>query len=204
MLTTDNPHDADALADGGRANILHNYAKGREMALAGGYDAVLIVESDVVPPPDALDRLAALLAPEKEGGRGADVAYGLYVFRPKGAHGGRSVNVFARLHPRPGGCRNIGSPLTAHPGRYEAALREGVVPCSGGGLGIVLAKRAVFEAVPFRSEGPTGNHSDAYWNADVWRAGFEQWADLAVVCGHKTPEGDVLWPPLTQPRTRPF
>lgn len=206
LLTTDNPHPALPVqegGDGGRANILHNYQKGRAVALAGGYDAVLVVESDIIPPPDALDKLAALLRDR------ADVAYGLYLFRP---HDERrmedkryvwTVNVYERPKGgtktmKPGSCLNTGSSVSLK-GRYSQALRDRIVPCSGGGLGIVLARREVFERVEFRTKGRDGAHCDTYWNTDVWRAGFEQWADMSVVCAHVTPSGKTLWPPETTP-----
>jgi hypothetical protein len=196
LLTTDNPHPD---TDGGRENILHNYRKGRAVALAGGYDAVLVVESDIVPPPDALPKLVRLLDR-------ADLAYGLYAFRPRDEstidRHGLQVNVFTRpkggkVTMKPGECQNTGSPLTAK-GVLGEALQKGIIPCSGGGLGLVLIRRKVLEAIDFRLQ-PNGAHCDTYFTLDAWRAGFEQWADLSVVCAHKTPTGRILWPPLCKP-----
>src|SRR5690349_15787457 len=53
-------------------NIVYNYRKIQAAFLAGGYDALWIVEDDLVVPPDALEKLLAVEA---------DVVYGVYTFR---------------------------------------------------------------------------------------------------------------------------
>ncbi len=68
----DNPaQTGDERADGW-ANHLHQYQRGYETFMAGRFDAMLVIESDIIPPEDTLERLAALPC---------DVAYGAYVFR---------------------------------------------------------------------------------------------------------------------------
>lgn len=164
--------------DDGRRNILHQYQIGRERFLAGDGEALLIVESDIIPPPESLERLAALEA---------DCAYGVYRFRVSNV-----VNVFERY---PGQPRNEGESLSLHPAKLRQAVRAGRVACSGGGLGCVLVRREVLETIAFRLEGDTG-HCDGFFNLDVLRSGFSQMADMSVVCGHKTERGEILWPRL--------
>lgn len=164
----------------GRLNILHQYQIGRERFLAGDADAeaLLIVESDIIPPPEALEKLAAL---------NCDVAYGVYRFRVSNV-----VNVFERYAGQP---RNEGESLSLYPHKLRQAVRAGQTLCSGGGLGCVLIRRRVLEKIPFRLEGQTG-HCDGWFNRDVLRAGFTQMADMSVICGHKTEWGEILWPRL--------
>lgn len=169
----DNPYDD------GRLNILHQYQVGRERFLAGDGEALMIVESDIIPPPETLEKLAAL---------DCDVAYGVYRFRVSNV-----VNVFERY---PGQPRNEGESLTLHPLKLKQAVWAGRTLCSGGGLGCVLVRRRVLEKIPFRLEGQTG-HCDGWFNQDVLRAGFTQMADMSVVCGHKTEHGEILWPRLS-------
>ena len=85
LLQRDNP-TGNAYAD-----HLHQYQRGREAFLNGPYEAMLVIESDVIAPVDTLWRLEGL------GGLGADVAYGVYVFRAGGV-----VNVLER-YQRGGG-----------------------------------------------------------------------------------------------------
>lgn len=170
LLQRDNPHGD------GREDILHQYRRARQLFLAGDDDAMLIIESDIVPPADTLQRLARL---------DADAAYGVYRFRVS-----RVINIFERYPvPKP---RNEGESLSVHPPLLAAARRAGVYPCSGGGLGCVLIHRHVLEAIDFRLE--SAAHCDTYFNRDLLRGGYRQMADMDVVCGHKDEYGEVLWP----------
>lgn len=179
LLQRDNP------GTDGVENHYHQYVRGRETFLRGPYDGLLVVESDIIVPPDALKRLAALRA---------DVAYGVYVFRIKTQN---VVNIFERYPDNNGRpARNIGESLSVR-GLWPEAKRAGVVPCSGGGLGITLIARHVLEAVPFRppSEYPGGKtFCDSPWTQDVYQKGYTMLAETRVQCGHKDTDGEVLWP----------
>lgn len=162
----------------GVANHLHQYRRGRVLFLESRCDAMLVIESDIIPPPDALLRLAAL---------DVDLAYGAYLFRVSPV-----VNVFERYQE---GALNVGESLTVRH-RWPWARQQGVVDCSGAGLGCVLIKRHVLEAVDFRVS-PLGKaHCDSFFTEDVYRAGYSMKADTRVLCGHKCEDGEVLWPSL--------
>jgi hypothetical protein len=167
----DNPYDGN-----GKANTLHQYQEGRRRFLESAYDRMLIVESDIIPPEDALIKLYAL---------DADCAYGVYRFRVSNV-----INIYSRAN---GPNRNIGESLSLYPDKLSAALRRGVVDCSGAGLGCVLVKRKVMEQIPFRA-GDDSSHCDSSFNTDVLRAGYVQKANMSVVCGHKDEHGTILWP----------
>lgn len=173
LLQRDNPHGV------GKLDHLHQYERGRQTFLAGSWDGMLVIESDIVPPADALQKLAAL---------DADCAYGVYTFR-----GGQNIiNVWERY---PGNPRNEGESLSIHPQKLAEARRRGVVRMSGGGLGCVLIKRHVLEATPFRlGDGLRGGFCDTYFNRDVMRQGLMQMADMSVECGHVDTDGVTLWP----------
>lgn len=179
-IGTDNPHPVTP--DAGAKNMLHQLSRARRVFLQEEYEALMIVESDVIPPPYALDRLSQVLE------EGADVAYGVYRLRYRDRPGEPTcVNVLHRLSPEPGGCKGVGSPMPP-----ESLQSSPVVPVSGSGLGCILISRKVVEEIPFRWEGVA--HPDHYFTRDVWREGFDQRADLRVRCGHKTPAGQILWP----------
>lgn len=182
LLQRDNPIDLEKSEDArqdGVWNHLHQYQRGRELFLAGPYEAMLVIESDIIPPRDTLKRLAALEA---------DVAYGVYLYRASPV-----VNVYERY--KTPDARNVGESLTVR-GLWEEAKRMGVVECSGAGFGCILIRRRVLEEVPFRVENPgqRGAHCDTYWTQDVFRGGYSMKADTRVICGHKTPEGLIVWP----------
>ncbi len=169
VFQADNPHQA------GRENILHQYTKGRELFLAGDDEAMLVIEADIIPPPEALLKLALLKA---------DVAYGVYRFRHSPV-----INVFERY---PGNPRNEGESLSIHPEKLRQARQARVIPCSGGGLGCALIRRKVLEKFLFW-HGENGC-CDTYFNRDVMQAGLVQRADMSVICGHKDETGVIVWP----------
>ena len=79
------------------------------------------------------------------------------------------------------------------PKAYNQAWREGVVRCSGSGLGCVVIKRRVLEQVEFHQRNQRV-HCDTFFTEDVWQHKFNLKADMRVICGHKTPDGRILWP----------
>lgn len=165
----------------GRFNHLHQYQRGRELFLQGRYEAMLVIESDIIPPRDTLARLAALRA---------DCAYGVYRFRVSNV-----INIYERYPDKDGVApRNIGESLSLKPYLLKRAVKLGKYQCSGAGLGCVLIRRRVLEAFDFRLE--ESAHCDTYWNRDVMRHGFVQTAEMGVICGHKGEDGRVLWPEI--------
>lgn len=181
MLQRDNPYRRGDGANDGPANHYRQYVRGRELFLAGPWEAMLVIESDVIPPPDTVERLIAL---------DADLAYGAYLFR---GNKRPVVNVYERYPADVNGrlARNIGMSLSVR-GLWAEALHQGVIECSGAGLGCVLIRRRVLEATPFRME--AGSFCDTPFTRDVYSAGFTMRADCRLHCGHKTPEGEILWP----------
>lgn len=168
----------------GVLNHFHQYERGREVFLEGRYDAMLIVESDIIPPPDALLRLAAL---------DSDIALGVYVFRVHPV-----VNLFEKYrdHPTRGRARNIGESLSVR--HLWPPKRPGPLEVSGAGFGCTLIKRHVVEAIPFRilSENMEPRvHCDSWFTQDAWQGGYTFMADTRVLCGHKKEDGEILWPP---------
>lgn len=174
LLQRDNP-TGDPVRD-----HLHQYRRGREIFLAGPYDALLAIEADVIPPAETLQRLAAL---------DADLAYGCVAFRSGPPH---VANVLQRY---PGQARNIGESLSLWPNLWDEAQRLGVVDCSGSGLACVLIRRHVLEAIDFR-EAEGGVYCDLQWTKDVYAAGFSMKADVRLVAGHIDIDGSILYPEL--------
>lgn len=173
LMQRDNP------TGNGVLDHLHQYQRGRERFLAGRYDAMLVIESDVVPPADTLVRLAAV---------DADVVYGCYMLRVDPDN--PVVNVFERYaDPQ---ARNVGESLTVR-GLWSAAQAAGLVTCSGGGLGCTLIHRRVLDAHPFEIPADEPRvWCDGYWTQSVFRSGWRMMADTGVRCDHVCPDGRVL------------
>jgi hypothetical protein len=161
-------------------NILHANNRAREAALSGGFSHLLMLEDDMVPPPDALAKLL-----EED----ADVAYGLYCWRRGGGHkwsayqNGRSLAesapVTAAQHFA------VGAPLYSH----------------GVGFGCTLITRDTLRSVPFRLPDDFdrgGASTDWMFAEDCAGAGLIQVTHFGVVCGHISmePSARVIWPEL--------
>jgi len=181
LFQRDNPFCEGSEREQEIRNNHHQCVRGREIFLAGSYEAMLIIESDIIPPADALKCLAALEC---------DVAYGCYMFR----RGANVINIYERYAPWPE-VKNVGESLTIR-GKWGPAHRQGVIECAGGGIGCILIWRNVLEKIQFRINYPEDQDMcDTFFTYDVNRAGFRMLADTRVICGHKEPNGNILWPP---------
>lgn len=162
---------------GGNKNITHNYNHARQIALFGGYDALLTIEADMIVSPLALAELVEAMETAE-----ARVAYGLYVFREL-----EQLNYVVTLtkHSKATGSLD-----------YIVENLEQVVDCVGLGLGCTLIHRDVLAALPFRlyDEAPGMLACDWRFSIDCQENGFKQVMNLAVHCGHITHDGRVLWP----------
>lgn len=177
MFTRHNGHKL------GSVNIMHNYHKGRQVVLDGGYDAMLTVESDMIVPADALAKLAAV---------DADIACGLYVHRhtPAGAPACWSALSWDENTTEPEFWLNWEN--------YRAFDAWGkVIRVSGGGLGCTLIRRHVLERIDFRLvvwKGRLICDADNWIHHDAIKLGYTIKCDMTAICGHKRPDGVVLWP----------
>jgi hypothetical protein len=172
MLTLDNPHPF--LAGQVMRNIGLNYEKMRQVVLSQGYDGVWIIEEDMIPPLDALEKLSAI---------DADVVTGLYALR----HKKHCPNLF---DGKGDGIGNLYKwPLIQE--RWGETLEVG-----GGCMGCVLVKRRAIEKFCFLTN--DCNAPDVPWMEHCMAQGMKTVARLDVVCGHVMGSGDVLWPDKEQ------
>lgn len=156
-------------------DILYQYKRGRELFLNSDCDYMLVIESDIIPPADTLQKLMEL---------DADCGYGVYVFRKSPV-----INIFEKYYQ---GAKNQGSSLSLSAQKLRRAIKARRIECTGAGLGCVLIKRHILDLIDFRLA--PNAHCDTWFNIDVMRGGFSQMADMTVICGHKREDGLILWP----------
>ncbi len=186
-------------------NVTYHHNKARDIFLAGEYDALLSIEADMILPPTTVEELLKT---------GADIAYGLYVWRHRPTRwsayksldlwGGESVSY-------------------NHNGQDARAAWGKIIDVAGLGMGCTLIKRHVLEKIGFRLH--DGTHSwivddyaeqykklgfdpyeerrdmvcDDYLLAmDAQHYGFSQKAHCGIVCGHISQREGVLWPDPTE------
>jgi len=172
-------------------NITRKYNEARDVALKGGYDALMTQESDTIVRRDALERLATV---------DADVAYGLYIWR----RGGYFWNAYSTVTEKRG--RSI-----SRDPKMAKEVWGKVIETKGVGMGCTLIRRHVLEAFPFRRAPSMNWCCDWALALDCQKAGFVQKHDLGVICGHiqrdlglegmgkgypQLPK--VLWPDITK------
>ncbi|HUV74806.1 MAG TPA: hypothetical protein VMW79_10890 [Anaerolineae bacterium] len=159
-------------------NVTDKYNVAREVMLAGPYEAMLTLDSDIIPPPDALMKLAAA---------DADVAYGLYVM-------GRSWPIWS-AHDEVDMTK--ATPLSKVRTKAEAAWGK-VVEVKGMGHGCTLFRRHVLEQLEWRLVDTLDVCSDWIIGLDCVEQGFSQVCDMTVICGHirTAPMLNVMWPDI--------
>ena len=169
MFTFDNP-----ITNKSRTlyrNIQYNYEKMRTLALERGYQRVFIIESDIILPSNALELLMSVNAP---------AVTGLYVLR----HGVYVPNLGQYTRTQNLGTAMDWTDIVANWGK--------VIEVSGGSMGCLLLDTAVLRNFSFYvSDDDT---HDMALMRHIWKSGYKHMAHLGVVCGHKRPDGIILWP----------
>jgi len=145
-------------------NVTAQYQAAWKATLKGGFDYLLTVEHDIVPPADALTRLLAM---------NKLVAFGVYVFRVGPPY---VVNAYRWLDD----CLAPDMSLTLFPKQLEQARARGIVRCSGVGWGCTLIRRDVIEKIAPRGD----RDCDLNFARDCIKANVEMYANLNVTCGH--------------------
>jgi len=173
----DNPYPVYRPQDG-YDNLCHQLNQGRAAVLNGDFTALLVIEHDMLVPPDAIEKL--LSDP-------ADIVYGVYLFR----HGSPVLNAYRKtcmLEPD----QSLTITDEWYPNILAGAWQVGRVDVSGCGTGCTLIKRHVLEKLKFRTWENTA--PDIPLACDAAKAGFTQAARFDVICGHFTETGELLMP----------
>ena len=169
FFTRDNPYGSADERKNRMWNVQYNYEKMRKIVLEK-YDKVWFCESDTIPPVTALSDMLAVDAP---------VVSGVYVQR----HGTDDPNLF-RFDERP-----IMNLMTW--GELSAS-RGKVVRINGGCTGCLLLDRSVLEGFSF--DLGVARYPDFALMEYCMANGIAQMGHLGVLCGHKKPTGEILWP----------
>lgn len=159
--------------------VTRKYNLARDVFLRGDYTHLLTVEHDMIVPPDALEKLAAL---------DCDIAYGLYVLR----HGRREWSAFTHLE------HDYSLSLSEAPALARDMWGK-TINVAGVGMGCTLMRRHVVEDEPFSYW--RGVDCDWWLGNKAQQKQWTQKADLSVICGHMTmlPSPRVYYPDIDAP-----
>lgn len=155
-------------------NVLAQYEHAWDMALDGGYDALLTIEHDIIPPSDALEQLWRANVP---------VAFGMYRFR--------TCNIINLYRNTTG--RAPDQSYSIFPEEWEKLRGREVIPVSGVGWGCTLIRSSVLREVKPRAVDETGLSVDIAFASDCQARKIKMYGVPGVVCGH-IHEGKTLWP----------
>lgn len=165
--------------------VTRKYQALQRRFLSGPWDCLLTVEQDMRIPTDALLRLARLVAD------GADIAYGLYVWRYREQH-------WWNAHPKIE-ADAAGIPWFWSMTQYQKEARRlwgQPVQVAGLGLGCTLLSRQTLTRLGFR-QGHAHHCCDTTLAMDANAEGLIQIADLGCVCGHKIDDTHTIYPDPT-------
>lgn len=151
-------------------NILRDYA------LKEGYEYLLSLEQDVIPPADILERLLAQQKP---------TITGVY-FKPftlTYTHQGKELKKAKKLMPLL--CGIIpGVRTKMHLFSAEEVADAKVMQVRFSGLGCILIQHRVLEKIPFRVNTNIPCHDDVWFSQDLWSQRIPLFCDTSVKCKH--------------------
>lgn len=149
------------------SRILASRQRAREEFLKGNDSFLWMLDSDVIPPKDALEQLQLI---------DADLVSGVYLM----------VTASGKVRP----CLYVDHENGARQLSVDEARAGSSISIGAAGLGCTLASRKVMESVKFRLNA-RGNGEDIMFYRDAISQGFTAKACLDVQCLHmQFPEGD--------------
>ena len=164
-------HGIEVLYDApGEKNRIQRIVSGRELlrkeCLKRGYSHLWFVDSDTIPPKDALEKL---LAAEKQ------IISGVVLSR---------MNINGRFGVFPALYAKTEKKGSARLMSVEEVKGKGVIEIDISGFACCLIKKEVLENVPLRYYGQSQSGEDVAFHVDAHKQGFKSFAALSVKCKH--------------------
>jgi glycosyltransferase involved in cell wall biosynthesis len=167
-----------------RDRIVRKRNQAREATLAGGYDYLCFIDSDVVFHPDTLARLYDTITTYDPA-----AVYGLYVVRKPPHWWCCSID----MEYRDGQAFHY--TLSNDPNAARAMWEEPALHVTGIGFGMTLINREILETVRFRFVPESNQYEDYWFGFDIKQQGFVQMMNLTARLGHIMADcKHVVWP----------
>ncbi len=152
-----------------RDMVTRDHNRIRKKVLDENYDYLLILDQDVIPPQDVIEKLMA---------HDKDVVSGMY-FGHHDLGGEIKVMPFAWVFSKEHkDWNNTGYLLESE------VWSEKLLQIAFAGMGCILIKRKVLEQIEFRYSLDMDAWDDRWLGVDVWDKGFEFYLDPCVKCQH--------------------
>ena len=145
----------------------------RKYAIRNNFDYIMWIESDLLPPPNIIERLMAYQKP---------IVGAVYEI---GFHGSsdapRKPLIYHVVEDNEG--KQYLDVLPAQKG-YET-LNKGLIRTPAMGLGCCLMHKDIFTQYPFKYSSKSKLHTDAIFYYDLWKDEVEVWVDTDIVIYHE-------------------
>ncbi|MSR86535.1 glycosyltransferase family 2 protein [Candidatus Woesearchaeota archaeon] len=153
-----------------RDMVTRDHNRIRQKVLDEDYDYLLILDQDVIPPPDVIEKLMA---------HDKDVVSGMYFGHHDIGNGEVKVMPFAWAFSKEHkDWNNTGYLLDSE------MWADHLLTIAFAGMGCILFKRKVLEKIEFRYSLEMDAWDDRWLGVDVWDKGFEFYLDTSVKCKH--------------------
>ena len=153
-----------------RDMVTRDHNRIRQKVLDDGYDYLLILDQDVIPPADVIERLMA---------HDKDVVSAMYFGHHDIGQGQVQAMPFAWVFSgEHKDWNNTGYLLDSE------VWTDQLLKIAFSGMGCILIKRAVLEKISFRYSLEMDAWDDRWLGVDVWDNGFEFYLDTSVKCQH--------------------
>lgn len=144
--------------------------------LAGKYTHLLWLDTDVLVPTDAIERLLKHDKP---------ITFGIYLGGQKIKGTVKLAPVIYDFAPKEGYLKMV---------PVNRVMGEEVFEVLAGGFGCCLIKKEVVKAVQLRQNKELGGGEDILFCKDAREKGFRSYADTSIKCTHMRPERDYEFP----------
>lgn len=143
----------------------------RQYAIDKGFDYLLMIESDVVPPPDVIQHLTR---------HKKDVVGGIFEYGTLRDHY-PFITEFTEVE-----MANNKLFLAQSPPAVTTPILNSktLTKVAGTGMGVVLISRKILEALPFRYDETRPSHADSYFAMDLRGLGVDFFVDPAIITAH--------------------
>ncbi len=170
------PYLRSPYRDHARERVVESRNLLREVVLTRGYDYLLSLEQDVIPPLDVVKRLLS---------HKVNVVSGLYS-TPRLMTRKRSDGSLVKIREDVPLATLIGAPGKARWMMPEEVREDRLLDVGGIGLGCVLIHRTILERIKFRYDPHTAAFDDMWFSRDVRALGEKIYLDTGVKCTHRT------------------
>lgn len=147
-----------------------NYA--RKLAIEGNYDYMMSLESDIIPPPDTVQRLIR---------SNKDVITGLYHIGDANKGQRAPCITMSKFNEKLGA---YGTRLLAAD-EWENYIYKGIKKVEAGGFGCCLIHKSIFTKIGFYYFDELKGHSDIFFFNDCFRQKIGVFVDTDIVCAHR-------------------